>query len=114
MREAAVVASQTLNSILGFASFKAEDIIKCALPPVRIQAGADPHHLFTTNSSESLNHIIKREAEWKNKLHSLISDLNKLAMEHQAEMEKAIIGRGKWCLCSQYASLQISEPGFAG
>jgi len=96
-----------------FCKFKAEDIVKCALPPVRIQAGADPHRLFTTNSSESLNHVIKGEVEWKeNKLPSLISHLNKLAMQHQAEMEKAIIGRGEWCLCSQYAFLRISESAW--
>lgn len=96
-----------------FCKFKADDIIKCALPSVRIQAGADPHRLFTTNSSESLNHVIKGEVEWKeNKLPSLISHLSKLAMQHQAEMEKAIIGRGEWCLCSQYASLQMSESAW--
>jgi len=70
-----------------FCKFKAEDI-KCALPPVRIQAGADPHHLFTPNSSESLNHVNKGEAEWKNKLPSLISDLSKLAMQHKLKWKR--------------------------
>ena len=93
-----------------FCRFKAEDIIKCALPSVRVQAGADPDRLFATNSSESINHVIKGEVEWKeSKLPILISHLNKLSMQHQAEMEKAIIGRGEWCLCSQYASLQVPE-----
>ena len=93
-----------------FCKFKAEDIIKSALPSVRVQAGADPHRLFTTNNSESLNKVIKGEVDWKeNKLPSLIGHLNKLAKQHQAEMEKAIINRGEWCLCSQYASLQVSE-----
>ena len=98
-----------------FSKYKAEDIIKCALPEVRVQAGADSQRLFTTNSSESLNQVIKGEVEWKeNKLPTLISHLNKIAMQHQAEMEKAIIGRGEWCLCSQYASLQISESAWFG
>ena len=38
-----------------FCKFKAEDIIKCVLPGVRSQAGADPGRLFTTNCSESIN-----------------------------------------------------------
>lgn len=93
-----------------FCKFKAEDITKCALPSVRVQAGADSDHLFTTNTSESMNHVIKAEVEWKeSKLPSLISHLNKLIMQHQAKMEKAIIGRGEWCLCSQYAFLQVPE-----
>ena len=37
-----------------FHKFKAEDIIRCVLPAVRSQAGADPQSLFTTNTSESL------------------------------------------------------------
>ena len=93
-----------------FCKFKAEEIIKSALPSVRVRAGADPDRLFTTNSSESINHVIKAEVEWKeSKLPCLISHLNKLAMQHQAEIEKAIIGRGEWCFCSQYASLQVPE-----
>ena len=93
-----------------FCKFKAEDIVNCCLLAIRVKAGADSQHLFTTNSSESLNHVIKAEVEWKeNKLPTLIMHLNKIAMQHQAEMEKAIICRGEWCLCSQYTSLQVSE-----
>ena len=93
-----------------FCKFKAEDIIKCVLPAVRSQAGADSQCLFTTNSSESLNHVIKMEVQWKeNKLPFLISHLENITMQHQSEMEKAIIGRGEWSLCLQYASLQVVE-----
>ena len=93
-----------------FYKFKAEDIIQCVLPAVRLQAGANPQCLFTTNSSESLNHVIKEEVEWKeNKLPCLISHLEKIAMQHQSELEKAVIGRGEWHLCSQYALFQVEE-----
>ena len=44
-----------------FCRYKAEDIVKCVLPGVRSKAGCkDPTHFFTTNSSESLNHLIKQ------------------------------------------------------
>ena len=93
-----------------FCKFKAEDIIKCVLPGVRSRAGADPGRLFTTNSSESINHVIKQEVEWKeNKLPQLISHLKTIIAQHQAELEKAIVGRGEWHFCAQYATLQVPE-----
>ena len=93
-----------------FQKFKAEDIIKCVLPHVRSQAGADPGSLFTTNSSESINHVIKQEVEWKeNKLPQLISHLKSIAAQHQAELEKAIIGRGEWHFCPQYTTFKVPE-----
>ena len=49
-----------------FCHYKAEEVIKCVLPVVRSKAGCkDPTCFFTTNSSESLNHLIKHEVEWK-------------------------------------------------
>ena len=98
-----------------FCKYKAEDIIKCALPSVRVRAGVDSQCLFTTNSSESLNRVIKEEVEWKeNKLPNLISHLHKLTMRHHSEMEKAVISRGEWCLCPQYSALQVEESEWFG
>ena len=96
-----------------FCKFKAEDIIKCVLPGVRSQAGADPSRLFTTNSSESINHVTKQEVEWKeNKFPQLISHLKAITAQHQAELEKAIIGRGEWHFCPPYATLQVPESAW--
>ena len=48
--------------------------------------------------------------EWKeNKLPQLISHLKAITAQHQAELEKAIIGRGEWHFCPQYATLQVPE-----
>ena len=60
-----------------FCHYKAEEIVKCVLPRVRSQTGCkDPTHFFTTNSSESLNHVIKQEVEWKeSQLPKLIDSL---------------------------------------
>ena len=94
-----------------FSKFKADDIIRCVLPDVRSGAGTDPCKLFTTNSSEAINHIIKQEAQWReNKLPTLIEHLKTITIQHQAELEKAIIGQGEWHFCSEYTYLQVSEP----
>ena len=55
---------------------KVQIIIDCVFPEVRLKAQmtGDPIPLFTTNYSESINHIIKNEVEWKeNKLPVLIN-----------------------------------------
>lgn len=93
-----------------FCKFKADDIIRCVLPDVRSRAGTDPCKMFTTNSSEAINHIIKQEVQWReNKLPTLIEHLKTITAQHQAELEKAIIGRGEWHFCSEYTYLQVSE-----
>ena len=83
------------------------------LPPVRAKAGLrDPTQHFTTNASESLNHIIKQEVNWKeNKLPTctLINHLRSIADRHIAELEKAVIGRGEWNFASQYSHLQVPK-----
>ncbi len=77
---------------------------------MRSRAGTDPCKMFTTNSSEAINHIIKQEVQWReNKLPTLIEHLKTITAQHQAELEKAIIGRGEWHFCSEYTYLQVSE-----
>ena len=99
------------NFMHGFASTKLKtSLIASFHADVRSRAGVDPGHLFTTNSSEAINHVIKQEVEWKEcKLPQLISHLKAITAQHQAELEKAIVGRGEWHFCQQYATLQISE-----
>ena len=58
---------KTLNFPCGFVhAHNAKDIVECVLPEVRSKAGlTDPCRHFTTNNSESLNHVIKQEVNWK-------------------------------------------------
>ena len=61
-----------------FVKEKAPIIIESVLPDIRMKAQiiGTPLPLFTTNSSESINHVIKTEVEWKeNKLPALIAHL---------------------------------------
>ena len=45
-----------------FRHYKVDEIVKCVLPQARRLAGCrDPKRLFTTNNSESLNHVISLE-----------------------------------------------------
>ena len=93
-----------------FCKYKASDIIKCVLPGVRVKAGVSPTHRFTTNVSESINHVIKQEVDWKeNKLPVLIDHLKAITKQHVAELEKAVIGRGEWKFTTMHKHLQI--PG---
>ena len=94
-----------------FCRYKADDIVKCVLPSVRSKAGCkDPTHFFTTNSSESLNHLIKQEVEWKeSQLPKLIDSLKAITNDHYSELEKAVLNRGEWHFTAQYGSLLVSE-----
>ena len=96
LERSCIPSSSELQFYVWICKFKAEDTIKCVLPEVRFRAGADPGCLFTTISSESINHVIKQEVEWKeNKLPQLISHLKTITAQHQAELEKAVVGRGE-------------------
>ena len=98
--------------IHGSQKYKAREIISCILPEVRIRAqihGNLPIP-YTTNSCESINHIIKLEVQWKeSKLPVLINHLRSICERQVAEIEKAVIGRGEWRFDSSYRCLEVSE-----
>ena len=86
-----------------FCQYKADEIVKCVLPKARRQAGCkDPKCLFTTNNSESLNHVIKQEVAWKKKkIPQLIDSLKAIVTDHISNLEKAVIEKAVIC-CQQY------------
>ena len=91
---------------------KASDIIVSVLPPVRISAGfqGNPLELFTTNISESINNVIKKEVEWKeNKLPALIDHLKAICDRQVEEIHKAVIGRGEWRFETMHKNLEVAE-----
>ena len=94
-----------------FSRYKADEIVKCVLPSVRMKAGLkDSSTHFTTNCSESLNHVIKKQVDWKeNKLPMLIEHLKSLSDRYKEEHEKAVIGRGEWQFVPEYRHLQVCE-----
>ena len=100
-----------------FLTYKSQDFIESALPEVCTKAGIDPFQHFTTNSycSESVNHIIKLEVEWKeNKLPNLIEHLKNIVdrQKSDSELEKSIVGRGQWHFTEEYNHLIASEASW--
>ena len=95
---------------LWFIKYKAADIKSCVLPSVRAKAGSDPTRKFTTNMSESINHVIKQEVAWKeSKLPVLIEHLKAVVCQHIEELQKAVIGRGEWRFKSLYRHFQVPQ-----
>jgi len=77
---------------------------------VRRKAGFNISSLFTTNVSESLNHVIKREVEWKEAmLPQLIKNLKAIAEDQVHLLENVVVGQGEWHLTQQYNSLVVSK-----
>ena len=93
-----------------FLKYKASDIKECVLPSIRVKAGLDPTHKFTTNVSESINHVIKQEVNWKeSKLPVLIDHLKAITEQHDEELKRAIIGRGEWKFTTAFKHLQVPQ-----
>ena len=94
-----------------FSQYKVENIVSGMLKPVRREAGlGNPPSPFTTNASESMNAILKRKVDYKkNELHMFINHLKQLADEQENEIERAVIGRGKYRFHEQYRHLEVKE-----
>ena len=96
-----------------FLKYKASDIKECVLPAVRVNAGFDPTHKFTTNISESINHVIKQEVEWKeNKLPVLIDHLKAITEQHDEELKRAVIDRGEWKFTTAFKHLKVPQANW--
>ncbi len=77
---------------------------------MRKQAGIDYTCHFTTNTSESINNVIKQEVQWKeNKLPVLIEHLKSIITRQRSELEKAVIDREEWNVIYPYDHLKISD-----
>ena len=81
------------------------------LRPIREECGLGcPPDIFTTNASESINAILKRKVNYKrNELPDFIGEMKELIEEQQQEVERAIIGRGKYQFRKEYHFLEIQE-----
>ena len=77
------------------------------LKETRIKAGlGNPPSYFTTNSSESVNALLKNKVEYKkSELPEFLEKLRSVINEQEKELERAIIDRGKYQLCDEYKNL---------
>ena len=84
-------------------------VMRTMMKPVHEEAGlGSPPEPFTTNASETVNSIIKSYKP--SQLMELTEKLRGEAIDEQErEVEKAVIGRGKFRFKEEYKHLQVSE-----
>ena len=94
-----------------FLTYKKGDIQHGLMRPVRQNASlGDPLAVFTTIASESINTVLKSKVHYrKSELPVLIDKLKEVIEEQDNEVERAVIGRGKYELCSEYKRLECDE-----
>jgi len=94
-----------------FLKNKASVVKHTMLRTVREEAGlGSPPDAFYTNASESINSVIKTKVQFKrNELPQFITKLKELVEDQQREVEKAVIGRGKYRLRQEYKYLEVSD-----
>lgn len=94
-----------------FITNKSHVIRDSMLKPIREECGLGcPPEPFTTNASESINAMLKRKLDYKqSELPAFIDKVKELVNEQQKELERAVIGRGKYQLKRQYQYLQVAE-----
>ena len=85
------------------------------LKDLRVSAGlGDPPSIFTTNSSESINAVVKRkvnfkETEWP----QFNQELKQIVNEMHEESIRALSGRGQYRLSKPYLHLQVDPSKWA-
>ena len=85
------------------------------LKDLRVSAGlGDPPSIFTTNSSESINAVVKRkvnfkETEWP----QFNQELKQIVNEMHEESIRALSGRGQYRLSKPYLHLQVDPNKWA-
>ncbi len=94
-----------------FSTYKATVIKTTMLKCYRIEAGLGSEHSpFTTNSSETTNAIIKAHVSYKhNQLLNFVNHLKGVIDEQEAEVERAVIRRGKFRFKEEYQYLEVEE-----
>lgn len=81
------------------------------LRPIREECGLGcPPQPFTTNASKSINELLNNKVDYKKtELPLFIEKVKDIVKEQQKEVERAIIGRGKYQLRKSYKYLEIPE-----
>lgn len=65
---------------------------------------------FTTNASESANYMLKHKVDYKqNQFPEFLEKFKELISEQDQEVNRALLGQGKYELHSQYRSWYILE-----
>ena len=94
-----------------FQNHKAPVLRDPMLRSVREECGlGSPPSKFTTNACETANSMLKNEVNYKRSdMINFIQKLNNLICEQAHEVERAVIGRGKYELRPQYQSFHVPK-----
>lgn len=94
-----------------FVQYKAATMRSTMIKNVREEAGLGvPPDPFSTNASETVNSIIKAHTLYKSsQLMELVGKLKEVIDEQEREVERAVIGRGKYEFKEEYSNLKVSE-----
>ena len=84
---------------------------KSMLKSTRCKAGlGDPPASFTTNASESINSVLKHKMDYQKKeLPEFLDKLKSVVDDQECEMERSIIGGGKYELCEKFKKMEKTE-----
>ena len=94
-----------------FTRNKMTTIMQTMMKPVREEAGlGSPPEPFTTDASKTVNSIIKSHVSYKpSQLMELTEKLREAIDEQEREVERAVIGRGKFRFKEECQRLQVDE-----
>ena len=97
--------------ITWFQTHKAPVVQDSMLSSVREECGlGSPPSQFTTNACETANSVLKSHVNYKrSELIEFVHKFNELIHEQEREVERAVIGRGKYELRPQYHFLHVPE-----
>ena len=94
-----------------FRTYKVPVICDTMLGLVRQECGLRcPPEPFTTNACESANFMLKNKVDYKRSdLSAFIQKFREFIREQENEIERAVIGRGKYEFRRQYCYMQVAE-----
>ena len=94
-----------------FVRYKAVDFCKGTLVSIREGAGlGSPPAAYYTNPNEAINSAIKNKTNYKKQqLPLFIESMKELVDQQQEEVEKAIVGGGKYSIGAAYKSYEVMD-----
>ena len=113
-REGPYVRDGQLSFFDYFQKYYANVVRYNMLKQLRIDAGlGNPPDIFTTNSSESINAVLKRKVNFKESEWSEFNrQLKEIVDEQREETIRVLSGRGQYRLCKPYHRLEANPQGW--
>ena len=90
-----------------FLKYKSEDMCTTMIKCVREKGGLTNEEQFYTNTSESINEVLKDKVAFKKcKLNQFVDHMLEVVRRQEKEMKKAICRLGDWRMHPQYLHLE--------